>query len=132
MGTTIHSIENISTLKKLKVILGITSKNSMTKSKKMTGKRKNQAEKEYLTKRLRNNEAVRRSREKARIRADQTHERVKRLRKENESPEERLKLLTKELKFLKDVFKAHTGSNVKNVSNDTDEDDTSPTFVWPF
>merc|ERR1739848_562847 len=104
----------------------------MTKSKKMTGKRKNQAEKEYLAKRLRNNEAVRRSREKARIRADQTHERVKRLRKENESLEERLKLLTKELKFLKDVFKAHTGSNVKNVSNDTDEDDASPTFVWPF
>ena len=73
----------------------------------MTGKRKNQADKEYLAKRLRNNEAVRKSREKARIRADQTHERVKRLRKENESLEERLNLLTKELKFLKEVFKAH-------------------------
>ena len=86
----------------------------MTKSKKMTGKRKNQADKEYLAKRLRNNEAVRRSREKARIRADQTHERVKRLRKENESLEERLKLLTKELKFLKEVFKTHTGK--KNIT----------------
>ena len=89
----------------------------MTKSKKMTGKRKNQADKEYLAKRLRNNEAVRRSREKARIRADQTHERVKRLRKENESLEERLKLLTKELKFLKEVFKAHTGKTLSCLFN---------------
>ena len=82
----------------------------------MTGKRKNQSDKEYIAKRLRNNEAVRRSREKARIRADQTHERVKLLVKENESLEERLKLLTKELKYLKEVFKAHSSRPVTKRS----------------
>ncbi len=64
---------------------------------------------DYLAKRSRNNAAVRRSREKARMKAKETHERVSQLKQENEMLEERIKLLTKELTFLKDVFLAHAG-----------------------
>ena len=62
---------------------------------------------DYLQKRSRNNEAVRRSREKARMKAKETHDRVSQLKQENEMLEERIKLLTKELTFLKDIFMAH-------------------------
>lgn len=64
---------------------------------------------DYLAKRSRNNEAVRRSREKARQKAQETHERVSQLKMENEMLEERIKLLSKELTFLKDIFLAHAG-----------------------
>ena len=67
---------------------------------------------DYLAKRSRNNEAVRRSREKARMKAKETHERVSQLKQENEQLEERIKLLTKELTFLKDIFLAHAGEPV--------------------
>jgi len=65
---------------------------------------------DYLAKRSRNNEAVRRSREKARMKAKETHDRVSQLKQENEMLEERIKLLTKELTFLKDIFMAHASS----------------------
>jgi CCAAT/enhancer binding protein (C/EBP) gamma len=64
---------------------------------------------EYVQKRSRNNEAVRRSREKARQKANETHDRVSKLKQENEALEERIKLLSKELGFLKDIFLAHGG-----------------------
>ncbi|XP_040584005.1 CCAAT/enhancer-binding protein homolog 2 [Lepeophtheirus salmonis] len=66
---------------------------------------------DYLTKRARNNEAVKRSREKSRQKANETHDRVDLLKKENEMLEERIKLLSKELTFLKDIFMAHAGKN---------------------
>jgi len=62
---------------------------------------------DYLAKRSRNNAAVRRSREKARLKSKETHDRVGGLKQENEMLEERIKLLTKELAFLKDMFLAH-------------------------
>ena len=64
---------------------------------------------EYLAKRSRNNAAVRRSREKARTKAKETMDRVSALKQENEMLEERIKLLTKELTLLKDIFLAHAG-----------------------
>ena len=64
---------------------------------------------DYLSKRARNNEAVKRSREKARQKAKETHDRVTKLKNENEMLEERIKLLSKELTFLKDIFLAHAG-----------------------
>merc|ERR1712020_239532 len=65
---------------------------------------------DYLAKRSRNNEAVRRSREKARLKSKETNERVSQLKQENEMLEERIKLLSKELTFLKDIFLAHADS----------------------
>jgi CCAAT/enhancer binding protein (C/EBP) gamma len=64
---------------------------------------------DYFAKRSRNNEAVRRSREKGRQEAKETHDKVSQLKQENEMLEERIQLLTKELTFLNDIFLAHAG-----------------------
>jgi len=65
---------------------------------------------EYSIKRAKNNDAVKKSREKTRQKAKETMEKVSELRQENEMLEERIKLLSKELTFLKDIFMAHAGS----------------------
>ncbi len=70
---------------------------------------------EYISKRARNNEAVKRSREKARQKAKETHDRVAKLKQENERLEERIKLLSKELTFLKDIFLAHAGKLIQSL-----------------
>merc|ERR1712117_31346 len=70
-----------------------------------------QNDSDYLSKRARNNEAVKRSREKARGKAKETTERVNKLKAENEMLEDRIKLLSKELTFLKDIFLTHAGSS---------------------
>ena len=67
-------------------------------------------ESDYLAKRARNNEAVKRSREKAREKAKETTDKVTKLKTENERLEEKVKLLSKELDFLKNIFMAHAGT----------------------
>lgn len=66
---------------------------------------------DYKKKRDRNNEAVKRSRQKAREKANETTGRVQKLKNENEKLEEKIKLLSKELTFLKDIFLAHAGTS---------------------
>ena len=66
----------------------------------------------YSVKRARNNEAVKRSREKSRSKASEITDRVSELKKENQDLEERLKLLSKEFAFLKDIFAAHAGKKL--------------------
>ncbi|KAJ1527048.1 hypothetical protein ONE63_008589 [Megalurothrips usitatus] len=66
---------------------------------------------EYRKRRDKNNQAVRRSRVKSRLRTQETLERVNQLKTENELLEEKIRLLTKELGFLKDLFLAHTGNS---------------------
>ena len=46
------------------------------------------------------------------MKAKDTHSRVSQLKQENEMLEERIKLLSKELTFLKDIFLAHAGTYV--------------------
>ena len=65
---------------------------------------------EYQEKRQRNNVAVKKSREKSRAKAKDTHQRVARLKKENEDLEMKVQLLAKELSVLKDLFLAHASS----------------------
>ena len=64
---------------------------------------------DYWAKRARNNEAVKKSREKAREKAKETTDKLSKLKVENEKLEGKVKLLSKELDFLKRVFLAHTG-----------------------
>lgn len=64
---------------------------------------------EYVSRRARNNEAVKKSREKARQRARKVRESVNKLKVENERLAERIKLLSLELTFFKDVFLARAG-----------------------
>lgn len=65
---------------------------------------------EYRKRRERNNLAVKKSRSKTKLKTQQTVERVNQLREENEMLEAKIKILTKELSFLKDLFLAHAGN----------------------
>ncbi|XP_044265317.1 CCAAT/enhancer-binding protein gamma-like isoform X1 [Tribolium madens] len=67
---------------------------------------------EYRKKRDRNNLAVKRSRVKSKQKTQETLNRVTKLRNENTVLEEKVKTLTKELGFLKELFIAHAANNV--------------------
>ena len=62
---------------------------------------------EYKMRRLRNNVAVRKSRDRSRQKATETQERVQKLKEENTQLESKVMLLSKELSLLKDLFLAH-------------------------
>lgn len=68
---------------------------------------------DYRRKRDRNNEAVKKSRFKTKQRTQETFSRVNKLKAENQMLEEKVKTLTKELQFLKELFLAHA-SNASN------------------
>ncbi|XP_033114066.1 CCAAT/enhancer-binding protein gamma-like [Anneissia japonica] len=59
---------------------------------------------EYAERRKRNNIAVRKSRDKTRLKNKETQERVEQLKSENAKLEEKVKLLSKELTVLKELF----------------------------
>ncbi|XP_069758097.1 CCAAT/enhancer-binding protein gamma isoform X2 [Narcine bancroftii] len=65
---------------------------------------------EYRQRRERNNLAVRKSRLKSKQKARDTQQRVDELKEENERLEAKIKLLTKELSVLKDLFLEHAHS----------------------
>ncbi|XP_050299288.1 CCAAT/enhancer-binding protein gamma [Anthonomus grandis grandis] len=67
---------------------------------------------EYRKRRDRNNLAVKRSRVKSKQKTQETVNRVNELRNENSVLEEKVKTLTKELSFLKELFLAHASNNV--------------------
>ncbi|XP_014260141.1 CCAAT/enhancer-binding protein gamma-like [Cimex lectularius] len=91
---------------------------------------------EYRKKRDRNNLAVKRSRVKSRQRTQETLERVEHLKRENDQLQEKIKLLSQELAFLKEMFIAQAGSssvphNVKLETLFADNEpitDTDPGF----
>ncbi|RZF40654.1 hypothetical protein LSTR_LSTR009449 [Laodelphax striatellus] len=88
---------------------------------------------DYRQKRDRNNAAVKRSRVKSRMRTQETMDRVNRLKTENDQLEEKIKLLSKELGFLKDLFLAHAGSSHNVDLKDIDleallNDESIPSF----
>merc|ERR1719385_297777 len=65
---------------------------------------------DYQNKRARNNDAVKRSRAKAKAKVCETSERVSNLKAENEDLESKIKIVSKELQLLKDMFVAHAGA----------------------
>ncbi|KAL1512650.1 hypothetical protein ABEB36_002209 [Hypothenemus hampei] len=67
---------------------------------------------EYRKRRDRNNLAVKRSRVKSKQKTQETVNRVTELRNENSVLEEKVKTLTKELSFLKELFLAHASNNM--------------------
>ncbi|XP_042222669.1 CCAAT/enhancer-binding protein gamma-like isoform X1 [Homarus americanus] len=62
---------------------------------------------EYRKRRDRNNQAVKKSRLKTKMKTQQMIDRVTQLSTENEELEENIKILNKELGILKDLFVAH-------------------------
>lgn len=77
---------------------------------------------EYRQRRERNNMAVKKSRLKSKQKAQDTLQRVNQLKEENERLEAKIKLLTKELSVLKDLFLEHAhnlADNVQPISTET-------------
>lgn len=70
---------------------------------------------EYRQRRERNNMAVKKSRLKSKQKAQDTLQRVTQLKEENERLEAKIKLLTKELSVLKDLFLEHAHNLADNV-----------------
>ncbi|XP_019629258.1 PREDICTED: CCAAT/enhancer-binding protein delta-like [Branchiostoma belcheri] len=71
---------------------------------------------EYVTRRQRNNVAVRKSREKAKQRNLETQQKVQELQQENEKLQKRVELLTKELDTLKSLFTNVSAARGSNAS----------------
>ncbi|CAH0390002.1 unnamed protein product [Bemisia tabaci] len=94
------------------------------------------SEDEYRKKRDRNNQAVKKSRVKSRLRTQETLQRVQELKSENDMLEEKIKLLSKELGFLKDLFLAHAGAahgiNLQEVDLDALLQDNTSTLLQIF
>jgi len=70
-----------------------------------------EVDEEYMHKREKNNAAVRRARQKAKDKVQQTNNRIKSLRTENEELEERIKVLSAELAVMKDIYNTYTGGD---------------------
>ena len=62
---------------------------------------------EYLEKRKRNNEAIKKSREKAKARAEVTQRSIEHFSTENKRIEHKISVQKEETEFLKDIFKAN-------------------------
>lgn len=71
---------------------------------------------EYRQRRERNNMAVKKSRLKSKQKAQDTLQRVNQLKEENERLEAKIKLLTKELSVLKDLFLEHAHNFTDSVA----------------
>ncbi|KAF3818323.1 hypothetical protein GH733_012631 [Mirounga leonina] len=80
---------------------------------------------EYRQRRERNNMAVKKSRLKSKQKAQDTLQRVNQLKEENERLEAKIKLLTKELSVLKDLFLEHAHNLADNVQPTSTENTTS-------
>lgn len=89
---------------------------NLTPGRKTSGKgsrkrKLNKDSQEYAEKRTRNNIAVRKSRDKAKLRQNETEGRVKALVDENEELQKKVDLLSKELNVLKGLF-INVGANL--------------------
>ncbi|KAM9766084.1 CCAAT/enhancer-binding protein gamma isoform 1-T1 [Menidia menidia] len=71
---------------------------------------------EYRQRRERNNLAVKKSRMRSKQKAADTQQRVNELKEENERLEAKIKLLSKELSVLKDLFLEHAHNLADNVA----------------
>ncbi|KAM9366719.1 CCAAT/enhancer-binding protein gamma isoform 1-T2 [Symphorus nematophorus] len=83
---------------------------------------------EYRQRRERNNLAVKKSRMRSKQKAMDTQQRVNELKEENERLEAKIKLLSKELSVLKDLFLEHAHNLADNVQPQppTGAEGTSP------
>ena len=84
---------------------------------------------DYFDKRKKNNEAIKKTREKAKARREETDRRIKHLRSENEDLESRIQKLRAELLIMKEIYENHTkkrspsDSEIKSPGTETMETD---------
>lgn len=81
---------------------------------------------EYRQRRERNNLAVKKSRMRSKQKAMDTQQRVNELKEENERLEAKIKLLSKELSVLKDLFLEHAHNLADNVQPPAGAEGASP------
>uniref|UniRef100_A0A1A8MT56 CCAAT/enhancer-binding protein gamma n=2 Tax=Nothobranchius TaxID=28779 RepID=A0A1A8MT56_9TELE len=81
---------------------------------------------EYRQRRERNNLAVKKSRMRSKQKAMDTQQRVNELKEENERLEAKIKLLSKELSVLKDLFLEHAHNLADNVQPPVSTEGSSP------
>lgn len=81
---------------------------------------------EYRQRRERNNLAVKKSRQRSKQKAMDTQQRVNELKEENERLEAKIKLLSKELSVLKDLFLEHAHNLADNVQPPAGAEGSSP------
>lgn len=81
---------------------------------------------EYRQRRERNNLAVKKSRMRSKQKAQDTQQRVNELKEENERLEAKIKLLSKELSVLKDLFLEHAHNLADNVQPPAGAEGSSP------
>ncbi|XP_004086117.1 CCAAT/enhancer-binding protein gamma [Oryzias latipes] len=81
---------------------------------------------EYRQRRERNNLAVKKSRMRSKQKALDTQQRVNELKEENERLEAKIKLLSKELSVLKDLFLEHAHNLADNVQPPAGTGGSSP------
>ncbi|XP_060807316.1 CCAAT/enhancer-binding protein gamma [Amyelois transitella] len=82
----------------------------MPKKRRVVASDASDDEKDYRDKRKRNNEAVKKSRFKSKQRTQETFTKVSKLKEDNKVLEEKVKMLTRELQCLKDLFLAHAAN----------------------
>jgi len=70
---------------------------------------------EYVKKREKNNAAVKRARQKAKEKSQQTFQRIQSIKNENKELEERIKALSKELSTMKNIYEKYTGETFPGI-----------------
>ncbi|KAK4025681.1 hypothetical protein OUZ56_014732 [Daphnia magna] len=97
-----------------------TSKGKITPSKSVVNLEKDTEE--YRKLRDRNNEAVKKSRTRTKLRTQSTLDKVEKLRDENTKLEDRIEGLKKELELLKELFVSHAGTKSMKRLTEVDLD----------
>merc|ERR1712061_551051 len=77
-------------------------------------KQESDMDEEYVKKREKNNAAVKRARQKAKEKSQQTFQRIQIIKNENKELEERIKAMSKELSTMKDLYAQYTGKNIQH------------------
>ena len=77
-------------------------------------KQESDMDEEYVKKREKNNAAVKRARQKAKEKSQQTFQRIQIIKNENKELEERIKAMSKELSTMKDLYAKYTGKNIQH------------------
>jgi len=80
-------------------------------------KQESEMDEEYIKKREKNNAAVKRARQKAKEKSQQTFRRIQIIKNENKELEERIKAVSKELSTMKDLYAKYTGETYQGVNN---------------
>jgi predicted nuclease with TOPRIM domain len=80
--------------------------------------------------RARNNDSVKKSREKSRRERDETLESIEKLEQENEELMEKIRIMKEEYQQLQDLFKKHTGISIDQLTS-SQTNSISTTSIQP-